>query len=170
MDYAENFTEDKRLTQKYLSKYFPHLKTDEDIISACVIKLWEKRTGYNPAIAKYSTHAFKWIRHVVTEYIRKRYAQKRQFETISIYTEVGDGIALLDTLEADCDSTYKEIEDLVKIVFDKNEKLRPIIAYYMQGYWQKEIAIILGLSKTQVSYLLRKFKKLCRQEYLKSEA
>ncbi|MCL2062072.1 MAG: sigma-70 family RNA polymerase sigma factor [Firmicutes bacterium] len=169
MDYADQYTEDIKLTNRYLAKYFPHLKGDEDIIAVCVAKLWEKRAAFDPTIAQYSTYAFKWLRQVMGNYNRKLYRQKRRFETISIYTEVGDDLALIDTIATPEDSTTEYLHEIVKTVLEKNQKLRPVITYFMQGYEQKEIAEALGLSRSQVSYLLRKFRRLCRKEHLLSE-
>ena len=189
MDYEKQYTEDTKLTKGFLAKNFPYLKDDEDIIAMCVAGLWEKRGEYDPEKAEYSTFAFTWLRSIMNnEYHRKHYAQKRQNycnlglddkgkkikkvinKTVSIFTEVGTGITIFDGL-ASADNVEHQYElqyirEIAKEILAGDANMKAAVQNYLEGFSQIENAAATSLSQSQVSYLLRKFKKLCRQQIL----
>ncbi len=107
----------------------------------------------------------------MSDYNKRRFAKKRRYETVSIYSDVCEGVILLDTLECEDNGKYDLIYGIVESVCaQQNERLRMFTFYFMQGYKLNEIAEKLSLAPMQASYLFRKLKKLCKQEYLQSEA
>jgi len=168
-----NYEEDIKLTKCFLAKRYPYLKQDEDLIAMCVVRLWQKRPGYNPELAKYSTYADNWIRQTVFRFNRKRYAKMRHALTISTDTEIADGITLGDVLAAEEPTDFElMVTDAIANMIKNNEKLKDTIHHYLRGLTEKEISTLLGLAQTHVNYLLRELRRQFKAEmfFLMSES
>lgn len=136
----------------------------EDLISEGMIGLVKAAKCYEPDKGcKFATFAGRCITNQMLMYIRKLNKQNCE---VSLYAPIGydkDGNQLLleDVLE---DKRDIEEQGLCNIEFDRfiqklTEKKRAILQAYSQGYTQKQIAEIVGLSQSYVSRIVAKLKK-----------
>lgn len=123
------------------------------------IKIWNKDKSTLSALLG---RAFK---NRILEEHRKRWAQKRQAQTISLDENIFEDdkdkpIALKDALKdkTDIEKDFENLQILNVLLSDETIKL------YLLGYSQKEIAKKLNVSQAHISRKIKKIKSELREE------
>lgn len=124
----------------------------DDVIAEGRIGLWRACLYFKEDKGvQFSTYAGYSISQACSNYIRK-YVYKQDNQNISINSEITDtenGLEYGDTLESEPD--YYFIPDIINKV--KNDKM---LLLYSQGYNQRQIGKMLGISQAHTSRLMKK--------------
>src|SRR5690554_1862015 len=159
-----------RLVAHIVKKYDSHHTESEDLISIGTIGLIKGINTYdNSKSTKLATYAARCIENEILMYLRS--TKKLNNETMlqqSIGSDTeGNEITLLDILEADDDSVINKVEKLLneEKLYDKIEELsereRNVIKLRYglidgRQLTQREVAAILGISRSYVSRIEKK--------------
>ena len=155
-----------RLVAHVIKKYH-HLEEDmEDLISIGTIGLIKAIMTFNPnKNNKLGTYAAKCVENEILMYLRTK---KKTSREVSLYEPIGtdregNEIQLYDIIEADEDDAQTSIalKEDIKLLYSKLESVlspreRLVLKmryglYNQEEYTQREIASVLGISRSYVS-------------------
>jgi len=148
----EQFTEyldsHKNLILKVASIYCFNAEERKDLIQEIILQLWKSFSNYN-STSKFSTWAYRISLNVSISYVRKTYVRNRALEEYKEFVKVGtpEGIQSSEKL----DKLFKALEILKPIE-------RAIITLNLDGCRTKEIAEIIGTTRSNVSTRLFRIK------------
>lgn len=149
----------ERLSKNSLTRTYK-----DDLISEGMLGLVKAAQGFDVSRGcKFSTYAAQCIRNQMLMFLRKLNKHSCEVSLCAPVGKDGEGNEILfeDILE---DSFDIAEETMVKIRYETfTSRLKPrhrhILEAYAQGYTQKEIAAIVGLSQSYVSRIMYKLKK-----------
>lgn len=155
-----------RLVAHVLKKYHYLEEDNEDLISIGTIGLIKAVTTFNPEKGnRLATYAARCIENEILMMLR---GKKKTSKEISLYEPIGtdhegNEIQLFDIIESQEESTFQKIafQDDIKILYQKLEselskRERTVLRmryglYNEEEYTQREIAQLLGLSRSYIS-------------------
>lgn len=154
----ELFIENENLIYHVLKTHFPMYYFDEDIRQIGAIGLWKACKKYDLHVSKFSkfsTYACLCIKNEILHHLRIQNAKRRHLD---IPLRSIDEI-LKDTDDVSLGDTIVGMENIEYIDWDGfwnslslNEK--KIVYLRINGYNQKEIGRILGISRSLISRIL----------------
>lgn len=154
-----------RLVAHIMKKYQSYEEDTEDLLSIGTIGLIKAVVTFNPdKCVRLGTYAARCIENEILMHLR---AKKKSSREISLYEPIGtdregNEIQLFDIIETEDDAHRKiELKDDVKTLYSRVEselsprerlvlKMRYGL-YHEEEYTQREIAEILGISRSYVS-------------------
>ena len=155
-----------RLVAHIVKKYQSCEEDTEDLLSIGTIGLIKAVVTFNPdKSVRLGTYAARCIENEILMYLRTK---KKSSREISLYEQIGtdregNEIQLFDIIETDEDDAHRKIElkDNIRLLYRKVEselsprerlvlKMRYGL-YNEEEYTQREIAKILGISRSYVS-------------------
>ena len=155
-----------RLVAHIVKKYQTMDDDTDDLLSIGTIGLIKSIVTFDPdKRVRLGTYAARCIENEILMYLR---AKKKLSKNISLYEPIGtdregNEIQLFDIIESNIDSAYDEVmlKENIKILYSKMEsalskrerlvlKMRYGL-YNEEEYTQREIAKILGISRSYVS-------------------
>ena len=154
-----------RLVAHIVKKYQSYEEDTEDLLSIGTIGLIKAVVTFNPdKCVRLGTYAARCIENEILMHLR---AKKKSSREISLYEPIGtdregNEIQLFDIIETEDDAHRKiELKDDVKTLYSRVEselsprerlvlKMRYGL-YHEEEYTQREIAEILGISRSYVS-------------------
>lgn len=155
-----------RLVAHIVKKYLSCEEDTEDLLSIGTIGLIKAVVTFNPdKSVRLGTYAARCIENEILMYLRTK---KKSSREISLYEPIGtdregNEIQLFDIIETDEDDAHRKIElkDNIRLLYRKVEselsprerlvlKMRYGL-YNEEEYTQREIAKILGISRSYVS-------------------
>lgn len=125
----------------------------EDFKSEALLGLTKAAKTFNPNLKlAFSTYAYRVMQNEILQYLR----QFRKIPTISIYSETGDNLEILDKLASNIDieeDLFDEVclKELYDCIEGLPERLKTIIRYRLNGMTMVEIGEKLNLSQPQIS-------------------
>ena len=154
-----------RLVSHIVRKYYGTAKNQEDLVSIGTIGLVKAVDTFNPTNgARFATYAAKCIQNEILMHFR---AQKKLSAEVSINETIDvdrdgnpltyiDVIATEDRVEEEVDAHIKSVRvrRLVSRVLDERERQIILLRYGLDGnkpYTQREVATLLGISRSYVS-------------------
>ena len=155
-----------RLISHIIKKYQQSEEQMEDLISIGTIGLIKAVTTYNPSKnSKLGTYAARCIENEILMFFRTK---KKTSKDVSLYEPVGtdhegNEIQIFDIIEANEKDLYSQValKDEIKLLYEKVESIlsareRLVLKlryglYNEEEYTQREIADILGISRSYVS-------------------
>jgi len=155
----ERTLEQDRETAKFVfTRYFhSYGNLKDDLIQEAMIKLWLFRRNGN-AYTTAMSGANKVAREAMIDYLRRQ----RKFDNdISIFTEVEDGLSLVDYIVArdDFSVDFVNLRDLVRSrVAVLGEKAQIVIRMYLEGYTHAAIALRICTRRQYVTAIIRQFR------------
>ena len=161
------YIEDNRLAHFFFRKFYWNNRTiKEDIIQACVAALWQARFVYDSSRAKWSTFAFWVCRSAVSRLIRKT-RRTNENESLSLDFEPPEGVALKNLIgtEGAYDADVQHLQEIISKVCDSmpNPKTAKVMELKIEGYKQLEIGKMLGISRSNVGSLIRRFRLILHE-------
>ena len=159
MDTVKLYEENEKLAyfiaNKWRSKVYP--SNMEDLYQEAKIALWAASKSYNPDKGiKFSTYVTNCINHKIINFMQRKIPQIQPEQEISLFTQLLDADyeftfenVLESNMDIENDIFTKQILDEVKN--DEILKLR-----YLDGYTQKQVGEMLGISQMSVSRMIRK--------------
>ena len=155
-----------RLVAHIIKKYYTQSVEQDDLISIGTIGLIKGISSYKPEKnVRLATYAARCIENEVLMYLRSRRKSSRD---ISLYEPIGtdregNEIQLFDIIESDADDAHERavLKDDVRLLYSRIEsvlspreqrvlKMRYGL-YNEDEYTQREIARVLGISRSYVS-------------------
>ena len=155
-----------RLVAHIVKKYQSYEDDTEDLLSIGTIGLIKAVVTFDPdKCVRLGTYAARCIENEILMHLR---AKKKSAKEVSLYEPIGtdregNEIQLFDIIESDADDAHQKIElkDDIQILYNKVEaelsprerlvlKMRYGL-YNEEEYTQREIAKLLGISRSYVS-------------------
>ena len=169
-----------RLVAHIVKKYQSCEEDTEDLLSIGTIGLIKAVVTFNPdKSVRLGTYAARCIENEILMYLRTK---KKSSREISLYEPIGtdregNEIQLIDIIETDEDDAHRKIElkDNIRLLYRKVEselsprerlvlKMRYGL-YNEEEYTQREIAKILGISRSYVSRIEKSAIEKLREYY-----
>lgn len=174
----ELITRNLRLVAHIIKKFSPTIKDTDDLISIGTVGLIKaiESFDYNKG-NRLATYAAKCIENEILMFVRSSKKAKQEIylqEPIGVDRE-GNEICLIDVLGTESDAVLDEVENKISIkklhglidkVLEGKEKLIIKLRYGLTGepQTQREIAQILGISRSYVSRIEKKaLRKLAKE-------
>ena len=155
-----------RLVAHIVKKYQPPPEEMEDLLSIGTIGLMKAVVTFDPdKSARLATYAARCIENEVLMYLR---GKKKSSKEVSLYEPIGtdregNEIQLFDVIEMDDEDVYRRLErkeDVIRLyqkveaVLSPRERMVLKLRYGLyneEEYTQREIAAMLGISRSYVS-------------------
>lgn len=151
----ELFIENENLIYHVLKTHFPMYYFDEDIRQIGAIGLWKACKKYDLHVSKFSTYACLCIKNEILHHLRIQNAKRRHLDiplrSIDEILKNANDISLGDTIVGMEDIDYIDWDGFWNSL-SLNEK--KIVYLRMNGYNQKEIGRILGVSRSLINRIL----------------
>ena len=134
-----------------------YFDTFEDMKQELLMRVWQLRPSFDETISKFSTYVVvickSEISHRKTN--AKRLKRRGCSHTISLSSEIGEGLSLMDIISNNEDISdslarkegYQKLIDLLK---------RETYLHYIEGYKYKEISEMTGKSVGYVNQIIRR--------------
>jgi len=127
----------------------------KDLEQEILIQIWNSYDRYDGRV-KISTWIYKIALNTAISYHRKRLVEKKQSAIIQ------------ESVFSFSDYDY-ELDEQIKLLYKSIEKLnyieKAIILLYLDDYSYKEIAEIIGLSKTNISTKINRIKAKLKKDF-----
>ena len=155
-----------RLVAHIVKKYQPPLEEMEDLLSIGTIGLMKAVVTFDPdKSARLASYAARCIENEVLMYLR---GKKKSSKEVSLYEPIGtdregNEIQLFDVIEMNEEDVYRRLErkeDVIRLyqqvesVLSQRERMVLKLRYGLyneEEYTQREIAAMLGISRSYVS-------------------
>ena len=155
-----------RLVAHIVKKYQPPPEEMEDLLSIGTIGLMKAVVTFDPdKSARLASYAARCIENEVLMYLR---GKKKSSKEVSLYEPIGtdregNEIQLFDVIEMNEEDVYRRLErkeDVIRLyqqvesVLSQRERMVLKLRYGLyneEGYTQREIAAMLGISRSYVS-------------------
>ena len=155
-----------RLVAHIVKKYQPPPEEMEDLLSIGTIGLMKAVVAFDPdKSARLATYAARCIENEVLMYLR---GKKKSSKEVSLYEPIGtdregNEIQLFDVIEMNEEDVYRRLErkeDVIRLyqkvesVLSQRERMVLKLRYGLyneEEYTQREIAAMLGISRSYVS-------------------
>ncbi len=155
-----------RLVEKKIKKYQPPPEEMEDLLSIGTIGLMKAVVTFDPdKSARLASYAARCIENEVLMYLR---GKKKSSKEVSLYEPIGtdregNEIQLFDVIEMNEEDVYRRLErkeDVIRLyqqvesVLSQRERMVLKLRYGLyneEEYTQREIAAMLGISRSYVS-------------------
>ena len=154
-----------RLVAHIVKKYQPPPEEMEDLLSIGTIGLMKAVVTFDPdKSARLASYAARCIENEVLMYLR---GKKKSSKEVSLYEPIGtdregNEIQLFDVIEMNEEDVYRRLErkeDVIRLyqqvesVLSQRERMVLKLRYglYNEEYTQREIAAMLGISRSYVS-------------------
>lgn len=155
-----------RLVAHIVKKYQPPPEEMEDLLSIGTIGLMKAVVTFNPdKSARLASYAARCIENEVLMYLR---GKKKSSKEVSLYEPIGtdregNEIQLFDVIEMNEEDVYRRLErkeDVIRLyqqvesVLSQRERMVLKLRYGLyneEEYTQREIAAMLGISRSYVS-------------------
>ena len=166
-----------RLVAHIVKKYQPPPEEMEDLLSIGTIGLMKAVVTFDPdKSARLASYAARCIENEVLMYLR---GKKKSSKEVSLYEPIGtdregNEIQLFDVIEMNEEDVYRRLErkeDVIRLyqqvesVLSQRERMVLKLRYGLyneEEYTQREIAAMLGISRSYVSRIEKKKKKKLR--------
>ena len=133
-----------------INKYFPQHNYDDDVIQAGMVGLCKATMAWDKDKGAFSTIATNYILNHIRTHFGKN---KQKAEVLSLEYEYDDSMTLADVVKGDSDvSSVCGVIDFLSNETETNQKVLLMLA---QGYKSKEIAEILGMTRSNVNTIKR---------------
>jgi len=155
------------LVHHVAKKYRARLPLDyEDIVQTGMRGLVKAADGYDPTIAKFSTHAVYYIRSEISHLARdtflpKRYPRKAPMSLNQSIKNL-DGLTIQDELmdkTTDIEDYCVAKIDIERALASADARTQRVMGMRYKGYSQVKIAKELDVSQVLVSRIIAKFKR-----------
>lgn len=156
-------TEHLGLVGDVISKYKykpPYGMDEDDLYQVGCVGLMKAAKKYRPESGEaFSTVAFFWIRSEFSSLYDRTKRAKRQAYVIDLYKEANENGAIL--AEIIPDKTRVEDDVVASETLEKLKRKEPVIIDLIaQGYTQREVAEVLGITHQRVSIRIQKLRKM----------
>lgn len=156
------------LAWKFYNKF--QRKIDiEELQSICLLGLTKAGKTYNSELnINFSTYAYKCIINELLLYYKQN---KKHLLNISLYTDIGDDIQLVDTISDNIilDEEIDKNINIQKLYININKldsKLKTILNLKLNGLTMQDIAEKIGISQLQVNKDYNKALNILRDKLL----
>lgn len=142
-----------------------HLSIDE-YYGAAAVGLCKAARMWKPEKSSFSSYAVTVMRNEIFMDMRKR-----SVHTISIETLIKDTLTISDVLPAEDDIEPWEDSDIAKQMYSEihlTDIEKRVFDLYLQGLKQREIAEIVGFTRSYVCNIIQRVKERLRCCYSKS--
>ena len=149
----------KKLIFKIANSYCQNEEDQKDLTQEIVLQLWRAFPNYDPRYAR-STWLYRIALNVSISFYRKQKKGKRIMLP-------GDSaiLDLIDDRKDLKDPPADKIRQLHQFIAQLNSLDKALMILYLEEHSHKEIAHILGISKTNVGTKISRIKKKLRQHF-----
>lgn len=142
-----------------VSREFPGLTTDDDVMQGALIGLWRACERYDAEKAKFTTFAVWCIRNQVLHYLRKVNKDNKHYG-VSLDADCVDNedftyMSRMENPKAAVDSQGLFIKEFISLLDSRDLE---VVRMQLKGYSQDEAAKELGISQPTYSKWLAKLK------------
>ena len=149
-EFIEQVNHCQGILRKVCNIYFYRSPYCEDYYQEILIRLWKAYPGFKNQ-SSFSTWLYKVALNAAIDIVRKQSIEP-------LYTELSvEEYRLHDTYVQESDTNDK-IENMYQAINRLPEVERGIILLYLEGYEYKEIALIIGISETNVGVKINRIK------------
>ena len=135
----------------YCNYHCPDTSTAEDLTQETFLRFFEKLSDY-----RYMGKTKNYLYTIAGNLLKNSFAGKNTVSLDEYIENVGEICEQADKYNALIDRT-----DFASVLNKLPDDLKKCISmYYMQGYKQKEISIMLGISLPLVKYKIKRAKKI----------
>jgi RNA polymerase sigma-70 factor (ECF subfamily) len=147
----------KGIIYKVANAYCLNADDRKDLIQEIIVQLWKSFNRYNDQY-KYTTWMYRIALNTAISFYRKENRRKQLSSPLSenILDLVDDNSAL---------ETDRNIGYLQQFIADLKELDKALMLLYLEEKSQKEIALITGISETNVSTRIGRIKKILKQKF-----
>lgn len=148
------YEENERLVYYTVSRYFPELLGNDDVLQEARIALWKCCCVYDPKKGKLSTLACKAIYRAVLCWLRAEKSYRGGMTIVSLQDEAPgtDHATLEDCLPGAPDVGWHDWDKLREILTDRE---REVLMRFARGESTEEITSALGLSRMTIYKALK---------------
>ena len=159
----EKLAEDNmNLVYYVIRKYYPTFIANEEVVQSGMYGLAKACKTFDPDKGiKFSTYAVKGIRTYVLDAIDKEI--KRTNQEISLDAELNNAFNIQSILVGEDDVMDVSLLDAETFVGTLNEREKIIVNLQKDGYTQREIAEILGVTYQRIGQIHRRIKLKWRE-------
>lgn len=178
----ETYKEDLKIAKFVFYRHFKKWQTlKDDLIDIGIIRLCRVRERYDENISTYFNFACKVIERAMLRYVLAQFRQKRYINITSVSLDYEDENAtLLDSIGIE-DNTFEKlcneqmvqaIKDIIlKCSYKGNNKPKTrqkyLYDYFINGLNTCQIGAKYGVSRQAVDLVVKKYKKVIRDELVK---
>lgn len=145
------------LLHKVARIYCHKKESREDLIQEITLQLWKAWPGYNPAF-KMSTWMYRIALNVAISWFRKQ--SRIDSRSVSLEDQSID-----PPDDSGSGNQQEEIEWLYKFIDELKELDKALILLYLEEKNHEEIAVILGISKSNVATKIGRIKQRLAQRF-----
>lgn len=160
LEFTELLEKHKKLIFKVANIYCKNPEDRKDLIQEIIIQLWKAYPKYDSTFA-ITTWFYRIALNVSISYYRKAKSQKIKSVTESEYI-----FNIIETPEIDTNRN-EQLELLYQFINELKELDKALMLLYLEEKKQDEIAIILGISKTNVATKIGRIKKQLKTKFQK---
>lgn len=147
----------KGIIYKVGHSYCHDKETRKDLVQEIILQLWKSFDRYNNKY-KYSTWVYRIALNTAISFYRN--SKKRDLEKVA-YMETNRG-SIYETEQID---EGLDIQLLHLFIKELREIDRALILLYLEGFSQKEISEIIGVTATNVSTKINRIKKILKEKF-----
>jgi len=158
--FIKTIDDHKKIIYKIVNSYCPNRDHRKDLEQEIIIQLWNSFDNYNKKY-KYTTWMYRIALNVAISFYRK---EKKQPVKSDFYNEE----SIFSIVEDDEESTTeldKHLNLLQKFITNLNELNKALMLLYLEEKSYKEIAEILGITKTNVATKIGRIKVKLKKEF-----
>lgn len=164
-EYEKMIRDNDKLVYHIISRRFPSLTQDEDVVQAGMIGLWKACRDYDPSKGAFSTCVCAYIIHEIHKELemRNEYQKFGAVQSLNEIVENPDGSSdmqeLINFIPDKPDDVSGREYDFSALRSKFSSRDNGIFMLRAQDYTYEEIARIYGLSKQRVDQIIRKMRK-----------
>lgn len=145
----------KALIYKIARIYARNDEDRKDLVQEIIFQLWRSFGKYDPSY-RWST----WIYRIALNVSISFYRREKRRQTLSV--PMPERVLHIEDEE---NILHEDIRLLYRFIRELKEIDRALIVLSLDGYLQKEIASILGLSETNISTRIARIKNRLKQKF-----
>lgn len=154
------FLEDyKHLIWKVAGIYCADVENRKDLIQEIILQLWKAFPKYNSQFAL-STWTYRIALNVSISYVRKTTSRKKAIQNYE------SNLQLIRIEASDKDDQIKRLHDAIHFLkpIDK-----AIISLHLEGCKNQEVAVVLGITPSNVSTRLNRIKQQLKNRFKQAQ-
>lgn len=155
-NFLEVLKENNGIVIKIVNSYCKNIEDRNDLIQEITIQLWKSWKSYNNDF-KISTWMYRIALNVAISHYRKTSRKETLFQSLKEEKVLIDNSEELNSSE--------NVKQLYYFISKLNALNKALILLYLDQYSYKEIASVLGISKTNVSTKISRIKKHLKKEF-----